>query len=113
MNEEDWGYAALTAVVSEYGLGTVSYGERAMKCPVHDDTHASASCNGGKGVWHCHGCGASGNAVHIVMARENLEYGKAKEFVENLVGGKPNPNQYKGRARKSGTRWIPPRLRNN
>lgn len=38
------------------GKGT----ERSFRCPVHDDTHASASVNVNKGVWYCFSCGAKG-----------------------------------------------------
>jgi hypothetical protein len=35
--------------------------ENAIKCPLHDDTHASASVNLRKGVWNCQGCGKGGS----------------------------------------------------
>ena len=34
--------------------------ERAFCCPIHGDTHASASVNVRKGVWYCHACHAKG-----------------------------------------------------
>lgn len=34
--------------------------ERSFRCPVHNDTHASASVNVIKGVWVCYACGANG-----------------------------------------------------
>ncbi len=34
--------------------------ERAFKCPVHGDRHASASVNVLKAVWYCYACGAKG-----------------------------------------------------
>lgn len=40
----------------ELGQGT----ERPFRCPVHDDTNASASVNVVKGLWCCYACGASG-----------------------------------------------------
>jgi DNA primase len=111
--EEEWASNALAAVFSHYNLGSMPHGERSMRCPVHDDAHASASVNGGKGVWHCHACGNSGNAMHIVMNRESLDYKQALQFVENLVGGKPVYTATNRRTKKTGTRWVPPRLRNS
>lgn len=48
------GYSLEEAVAK--GRGT----ERPFRCPVHDDTHASATVNVVKGVWFCHACHAKG-----------------------------------------------------
>lgn len=111
--DEEWASQALRAVFDHYALGPTGYGEKPMRCPIHDDAHASASVNGSKGVWHCHACGESGNAIHIVMAKESLDYKEAKKFTEDLVGGKPMQQKITTRGRKTGTRWVPPRLRSN
>lgn len=111
--DEEWWSEALVAVFDHYGLGTVPSGERSIRCPVHDDSHASASANGAKGVWHCHACGGSGNAAHIVAHRESIDYRQAMKMVEDLMGGKQmKKTNVPSRTRKSGNRWIPPRLRN-
>ena len=34
-------------------------------CPAHDDSHPSANYNTKKAVWHCWGCGESGNYYHL------------------------------------------------
>ena len=36
-----------------------------FRCPAHDDDHASANYNVKKAVWHCFGCGESGNYWHL------------------------------------------------
>lgn len=104
----DWA-GAMTAVFAYYNLGYLGYGEKAIRCPAHDDAHASASVNGGKGLWHCHACGGSGNAAHIVMAKENLDYQGAMKKLEEIVGGKIQPTKT-GRKSK---RWNPNRLKNS
>lgn len=105
--------ADLLAVFDHYGLATPRYGEHPFKCPVHDDRVASASVNRGKGLWHCHACGAGGDAVSLVQARENLDYQGAKAYMEGLLGrpmGQSGALQGVRRKRNSG-RWIPPSLR--
>lgn len=41
--------------------------ERSFKCPVHGDTHASASVNVLKGVWVCYACGAHGKTGEEII----------------------------------------------
>ncbi len=42
----------LQAVFSHYGLDLPLGGEKSILCPVHDDSHKSASVNSDKGVWY-------------------------------------------------------------
>jgi CHC2 zinc finger len=36
-----------------------------FRCPVHDDTHPSASYNVERAIWKCHACGAGGGATYL------------------------------------------------
>lgn len=112
MNDED-AEARLLAVFDHYDLPEPRYGEHPMKCPVHDDRVASASVNRGKGLWHCHACGAGGNAVSLVAARENLEYRDAAAWVDGLTGASTaQQRSLQGvRRKRSAGRWVPPALR--
>lgn len=56
--------------------------ERAFRCPVHDDRHASASVNVAKGLWVCYSCGAKGT-VDSVIESEGVRFG---EDIEELLG---------------------------
>ncbi len=38
-------------------------------CPVHEDRRPSCDLNLERGVWICRACGASGDAVDMVVAR--------------------------------------------
>lgn len=110
--DDDEREALLLAVLDHYGWPTPGYGERSMRCPVHDDSHASASVNRAKGVMHCHACGFGGSGIDLVMAREGLDYPAALAFIEAQVGLTPAPMRpQQRRASRSGTRWVPPRLR--
>lgn len=58
--------------------------ERAFRCPVHGDSHASASVNVVKGWWTCYVCGAKGTTTDIIEG-EDFEFGQG--LVELLDEG--------------------------
>lgn len=92
MWDDDWAAEAMSAVFEHYELPypQASTGQRSIRCPVHDESNASATVNLEKGVFYCFACGASGNAAHIVMAREGLEVRDAFRYIEEVVGVSDN-----------------------
>lgn len=102
--------AQLVAVFDHYGLPEPRYGEQTFKCPVHDDRRPSASVNRSKGLWHCHACGAGGDAIALLQANEGWGYKEASQFLTELLGGVPVQQMKKPAKSK---RWIPPRLRSS
>ncbi len=46
-------------------------------CPFHDDKGPSLSISEDKGLYHCFGCGASGNVINFVMDYDNIEFREA------------------------------------
>ena len=110
--EDEQAEAMLLAVLDHYGFPEPGWGERASRCPVHDESNPSASINRAKGLFNCHACGAGGNAATIVMARESTDYRGAMQFIEGLgvdTRGRPAPVRSSGNRR--GGRRVPPRLR--
>lgn len=104
--------AQLVAVFDHYDIPDPGSGERPFKCPIHDDTHASASVNRERGVWKCHGCGEGGSAVTMVQLKENLDFFNALKFIRSLTGGAVVTAKPSKRTRtKTSGRWIPPSLR--
>lgn len=105
--------AELVAVFDKYDLPEPRHGEHPMKCPVHEDSIASASVNREKGMWYCHACGAGGGAVSLVVALESVDFPEARRIVNGLVGGStPRTGAMQGVRRKRSTgRWVPPSLR--
>lgn len=96
------------------------YGQRAVKCPFHDDSHASATVHGGKGIFNCFTCGANGDALKLIMDNEGVDFGGAIRFIEEVLGCTTGSasGQRRGtylssgkRANKSGRRYVPPRKR--
>ena len=51
------------------------------RCPFHEEKAPSFHVNPEKGLYHCFGCKAGGNAIDFVMAIENLEFRDALEWL--------------------------------
>lgn len=103
----------LQAVFNHYGLNLPLGGEKSILCPVHDDSHKSASVNSDKGVWVCYACAGAGSGIQIIMAREHLTYPEARSWAEKNIGkeqSQVHAMSHKS-SRKTGGRWTPPRLR--
>jgi hypothetical protein len=50
------------------------HGWRKIKCPFHQDSHASAGINFDEQRFKCHGCGVSGDVYDLIMEREGGTY---------------------------------------
>lgn len=48
-------------------------------CPFHSERSPSFEVNDAKGVYHCHGCGVSGDAFRFLMAKDGLTFRQAFE----------------------------------
>ena len=48
-------------------------------CPFHDERTPSFSVNAEHGLYHCFGCGASGDAIRFVQETEGLDFKAAVE----------------------------------
>jgi DNA primase len=60
-------------------------GWRKMKCPFHDDSHASAAVNYDKNAFVCHGCGIKGDTYSLIMDRERINYREAVQFAASVL----------------------------
>lgn len=59
------------------------------KCPFHKDDTPSFSVNPEKNLYHCHGCGASGDIFTWLEAHDGMDFKAALEYLQDLVGGPP------------------------
>ncbi|MDR2940530.1 MAG: DNA primase, partial [Clostridiales bacterium] len=50
-------------------------------CPFHNDSTPSFSVSPDKQLYYCFGCGATGNVISFVMAKENLDFVSAAKFL--------------------------------
>ena len=67
-----------------------------MICPFHGDRDASLKVYGGRGGWHCYGCGRGGSVIDFVMEHENCNFRTAVIAIDhhlhlNLMDGHEDP----------------------
>lgn len=56
------------------------------RCPFHADSSPSMTVSPEKGLWHCFGCGAGGDAIGFIMRAERLSFGEALARLAEEVG---------------------------
>ena len=54
-------------------------------CPFHNESTASFSVSTDKQLFHCFGCGASGNVYSFVMKMENYDFPEAIKFLADRI----------------------------
>ena len=60
------------------------HGWRKIKCPFHEDKHASAGVNFKENRFKCHGCGVGGDVYDLIMHKEGGNYREAVKFAEAI-----------------------------
>ncbi|HEV2074891.1 MAG TPA: DNA primase, partial [Thermoleophilaceae bacterium] len=55
-------------------------------CPFHDERTPSFSVNQDLGLYHCFGCGASGDGIRFVQETEGLDFREAVEHLAERYG---------------------------
>lgn len=60
-------------------------GWRKMKCPFHEDSHASAAVNYDHNAFICHGCGVKGDTYSLIMFKEGGDYREAVQFAASVL----------------------------
>lgn len=73
----------LAELIGQYVALTPAGREHKGRCPFHEEKTASFHVNVDKGLFHCFGCKAGGNAIDFVMRIENLEFRDALEWLAN------------------------------
>ena len=74
----------IATVIEHYGgdLSHLRTGWQKIRCPFHDDAHASGSVNLARNAFKCHACDAQGDVVSLVMQQEGLSKHDAVEFIK-------------------------------
>lgn len=73
-------------IVSEYINLQKSGKEYKGLCPFHSEKTPSFMVNREKQVYHCFGCGASGNVITFIMGMENIDFGEAVRYLAEKCG---------------------------
>ena len=78
----------ISRVLEHFGAEDVpvSGGWRGIKCPFHQDRHASARISPDDGAFACLACGIKGDALALIMKVERVEFVRALERYEEIVG---------------------------
>ena len=111
-------------VLEHYGLQTFEdhrTGWVKVKCPFHDDSHASAAVNFDADQFKCFACQAGGDTYKIIMDKEGMDFREAVIFAETIVGSSDNPLSKKSKTgsklssnkttKAAGRNYTPPRGR--
>jgi DNA primase len=88
-------------------------------CPFHQEKTPSFHVRVDRGVYHCFGCGAHGNAIDFVMALDRLDFPEALERLAELTGipaprregpAQPRIDRTLYDANEAAARWFEQRL---
>jgi len=95
--EEIKGRVDIVELFASFGVQLAAKGRGFTgSCPWHDDSTPSLSVDREKGLYHCFGCGESGDVVALVQKVKGVGFREALEFLKAKGGGVPSNG--KGRA---------------
>lgn len=89
-------------------------GWQKCKCPVHEDSHASAGVHVDECMFVCHACGVKGDVYKIIMEKEGVKYNEAIEFAKQITGDsntyarKVSTPSNVGRRKTTSRKYVPP-----
>jgi len=76
----------ITAILEHYGATVPTRsGWAKMKCPFHNDSHASAAVNLQENLFKCHGCQYKGSGFKIIMDKEGVSFREAIVIAEGIL----------------------------
>jgi len=75
-------------ILKHYGAYNIPQGNgwRNMRCPFHDDSHASAGVNHEEDVFNCLACEISGDIYNIIQKIEKVDFREAKSRAKEIIG---------------------------
>ena len=77
----------IVEVLKHYGANIIrASGQVNIKCPFHNDSHASASFNTRNNIFNCFACGMQGNSIQIIAKQERCDIREAKSIAEGFTG---------------------------
>lgn len=74
----------ILSLFSSFGIKLEKKGNSHMgQCPFHDDKTPSLSVDQSKGLFHCFGCGESGDVFDFVMKMKGIGFREALSYLKN------------------------------
>jgi DNA primase len=77
------------------------------RCPWHDDKEPSLSVDREKGLYHCFGCGESGDAFSLVEKMKGVGFREALTYLKASAGGSPSNGRKARKESPSPARQLP------
>ena len=101
----------ITLILEHFGATRIPNrrGWFSMKCPFHDDSHASATANKEENVFCCFACQIKGDGFAIIMQREGVKFNEAIDIAKRILGSSGEVL----RERSTGSGRLSRRARNN
>ena len=78
--------ADMVEVVGQYTYLRKAVLNFSGRCPFHEERTPSFSVNPVEKLYYCFGCGAGGNLIGFVMAKENMDFPEAVEYLAGKYG---------------------------
>ena len=78
--------ADIVEVVGQYTDLKKAGANYSGRCPFHEERTPSFSVNPSEKLYYCFGCGAGGNLIGFVMAKENMDFPEAVEYLADKYG---------------------------
>ncbi|VDB01170.1 DNA primase, partial [Olavius algarvensis spirochete endosymbiont] len=76
----------IVALFGSFGVKLEKKGSSWMgSCPFHEDKSPSLSVDQSKGLYHCFGCGESGDVFNLVMRLRTLSFPEALDFLKDFA----------------------------
>jgi DNA primase len=93
-SSNEWVTVDIVPVLIYYGADArhipTRVGWRGMKCPFHEDSHASARVNIELGAFRCLACGMSGDGLKLIRRKEGMKYAESIEYARQVFGKSVN-----------------------
>ena len=76
----------IVGILEHYGATVPTRrGWAKMKCPFHNDSHASSAVNTDENIFKCHGCTYKGNGYAIIMLKEGVSFHEAITIAQGIA----------------------------
>jgi DNA primase len=81
----------IVTLFASFGVALTAKGKGfAGSCPWHEDKEPSLSVDRDKGLYHCFGCGESGDVVGLVEKMKGVGFREAMEYLKAHAGSAPS-----------------------